>query len=476
MSADRSNTPGAAPGPLSGREPARAEWSEWQRDRLENLQQELLGSALLQRQPILDALKHAIREATANGRPAAALFFDLNNFVGINAAWGPQAGDEVLTATGQRVAAFVEEALGGTGSASCAGRLDGDHFLVVVNDVEGLGALRSMAVDVIGSLARPLEIAGHAITVNARAAIVHIPEHGRSVTSVLGRGFRLLNTLARSKADGVAMSEAEDRQGSSRTMLEHDLTAALSSDELFLALQPKVSTKTGEVRGAEALARWDHPECGALPPQVFIETAEKSGLIFDLGLRILRDACRASNALAGKGQSGGQNAGQAFNIAVNVSPYQLAHPEFLSRFLQVIDREGANPEAIEVEVTETAAMMGGEQMRESLRALRRCGMSVAIDDFGTGFSNLAALSALPADELKIDQSLVTGAERGGRAKALLDIAVQLGRNFGLTTVAEGVETKRQLQYVTELGCDLVQGYLTGRPVRVEEFAERYLKV
>jgi EAL domain-containing protein (putative c-di-GMP-specific phosphodiesterase class I) len=284
---------------------------------------------------------------------------------------------------------------------------------------------------------------------------------------VLGRGFRLLNTGARAKADGVALSEADAGEGPSMAMLERDLTAALSTDQLFIALQPKVAAATGEVQGAEALARWQHPERGALPPPVFIEAAEKSGLIFDLGLRILRDVCRASNAL---GDSGG-----TLKVAVNVSPHQLGHPDFLGRFLEVVDREGVNPGSLEIEVTETAAMMGGERMLDALRALRRCGIAVAIDDFGTGFSNLASLSALPADALKIDRSLVTGGDLGGKAQALLNIAVQLGRTFGLTTVAEGVETNRQLRHVTELGCDLVQGYFTGRPVRSGEFAERYLR-
>jgi diguanylate cyclase (GGDEF)-like protein len=441
-------------------------WSEWQHDRLVSLQREFKGTTLLDRQSLLDTLNNAIREATATGRPAAALLVDLNNFLGINTTWGQAAGDEVLATVGLRLASFAEERLRG-GSPAATGRLDADHFVIVVPEVESFGSIYSFAADLIGILAQPITLSGQSITVSARAAIVQIPAHGRSVTSVLGRGFRLLNTTARAKVDSVALSESDSAEGPPTIMLERDLTAALSTDQLFIALQPKVEAASGVLRGAEALARWQHPDRGALPPPVFIETAEKSGLIFDLGLRILREVCRASNTLA-KG-------GRPLNVAVNVSPHQLAHPDFLGRFLEVIDREGVNPEMLEIEITETAAMMGGERMLDSLRALRRCGIGVAIDDFGTGFSNLAALSALPADELKIDRSLVVGSDEGGKAEALLNIAVQLGRTFGLTTVAEGVETNRQLRHVTELGCDLVQGYLTGRPARVAEFAERYLR-
>jgi EAL domain-containing protein (putative c-di-GMP-specific phosphodiesterase class I) len=327
--------------------------------------------------------------------------------------------------------------------------------------------LQAATVELMRILAQPFALGGRPLVVSARAAVVQVPAHARSTTSVLGRGFRLLNGAARTRSDGIAFAEAESIEGVSAMMLERDLSAALSKDELFIALQPKVAASTGAVRGAEALVRWHHPTHGSLPPPVFIGAAEKSGLIFDLGLRILRDACRASNGMAAEAEG--------LSVAVNVSPHQLAHPDFLSRFLEVIDREGVAPSSLEIEVTETAAMMGGERVSDSLRSLRRCGISVAIDDFGTGFSNLASLSALPADTLKIDRSLVTGIDQGGKAEALLDIAVRLGRTFGLATVAEGVETARQYRHVTELGCDLVQGYLTGRPVRATEFAERYLR-
>lgn len=454
--------------PVEDARAAAPAWSDWQHDRLLTLQREFAASGLLHRNELLNALNAAIREATASGRPAAALLVDINSFLGVNSSWGPSLGDEVLATVGLRIAGFVEERLKRAGSpAVSAGRLDADHFLIVVPQVDSFSVLQNDVVELVAALAQPMSLSGQSITVSARAAIVPIPAHGRSVTSVLARSFRLVNTTARAKSDGVAMSESDAGEGPSTIMLERDLTAALSSDQLSIALQPKVATATGEVHGAEALARWQHPERGSLPPPVFIEIAERSGLIVELGLRILRDACRASNNLAPEGKT--------LTIAVNVSPHQLNHPDFLGRFLEVIDREGVNPATMEIEVTETAAMMGGERMLDGLRALRRCGMGVAIDDFGTGFSNLAALSALPADSLKIDRSLVVGSDRGGKAEALLNIAVQLGRTFGLSTVAEGVETNHQLRHVRQLGCDFVQGYVTGRPVPAAEFAERYLR-
>lgn len=459
----------ASEGSAAQPEAARSEsWSRWQRDRLQEIQSSISGSSLLQRPGALDALNDAIRQAIATGVPAAAILLDLNNFAEINAAWGPSAGDEVLASAGARVAAFAATKLTrSVGAPAIAGWLDADHFLIIVPEVQSLDSLRLATAELNRELAQPFATTGQNIAVGARSAIVQVPVHGRSVTSALGRGFRLLNTVARVKVDGVATSEAETSASAASAMLERDLAAAIGADQLFIALQPKVDARQGVVRGAEALARWQHPDRGLLPPLTFIDAAEKSGLIFDFGLKILRDACRAGNELA--------SLGRPLPIAVNVSPHQVAHPDFLSRFLEVIDREGLPPEMLEIELTETAAMMGGERVSESLRALRRCGVRVAIDDFGTGFSNLAALSSLPLDTLKIDRSLVTGADAGGKAAALLEIAVQLGRNFGLSTVAEGVETTAQYQRVGALGCDLIQGYFTGRPVPASEFAAYYLR-
>ena len=442
-------------------------WSPWQHERLRGMGNVFSGLAGLGRQPLLDALSAAIREAVADGGSAAAVLIDINDFAEINATWGPAFGDAVLAAAGTRIADFARERLGGIGSAPAAGRLDGDHFAIVVDAMSGIEGLREEIAELLRELKHPLLVSGQPVALAARAAIVQIPSHGRNLATVLGRGFKLLNKYARTRLDGVAVSEAGQSADASALMLERDLAAALSTDQIFLALQPKVRVATGAVEGAEALVRWQHPEHGLLPPLAFIETAERSGLIFELGLRVLADACRAGNVLAGLDRP--------LKLAVNLSGHQLAHPEFLGRFLEVIDREGIEPQKLEVEITESAAMAGGEHVRDSLHALRRCGIGIAIDDFGTGFSNLASLAALPADTLKIDRSLVIAGNAGGKPGALLAVAVQLGRMFSLATVAEGVETTEQYRHVTELGCDYVQGYFTGRPVRAGEFASYYLR-
>jgi diguanylate cyclase (GGDEF)-like protein len=443
-----------------------AAWSHWQQARLEEIDGFL--SEPRSRSTLLQALNGAIRSAIATGRPAAAILLDLNNFAEINAAWGPAAGDETLQESAARLGRAVEQHLPrNTQTPTTAGRLDADHFIVCIPMAPSLESLKALAAELVRALSQPLVLGSQTIAVSARAAIVQIPSDGRTVTSILGRGFRLLNGTARGSATGVAVLGTAGSEASS-VALERDLATAIATDQLFIALQPKVEAKTGIVRGAEALARWRHPERGLVAPPAFIEAAERSGLIFDLGLKILRHACRARAMLSARNAS--------ISVAVNVSAHQLSHPDFLARFLEVVDLESVDPKTLEIEVTETAAMMGGERVLASLHALRRCGIGIAIDDFGTGFSNLASLGTLPADVMKIDRSLVIGLDQGERAAALLDIALQLGRTFGLTTVAEGVETAAQFEKVKDLGCDLVQGFFTGRPVAAGEFADRYLGV
>lgn len=443
-------------------------WSAWQQARLREIEGAFGTAQRPDRQALLAGLNAAVRDAIASGRPAAAILLDLDNFADINAAWGPAAGDEVLEATAKRVAEVAAERLSCPASSAALtfGRLDADHFLIVVPDAPLLDGLKAAAAEMVRAAAQPVALSGQSIAVGARAALVQIPAHARTVAAILGRGFRLLDGPARGSVDGVATSETIAVADASLLALERDLATALSTDQLSIFLQPKVETATGVVAGAEALARWQHPERGWIQPMLFIEAAERSGLIFDLGLKVLRESCRASSILAARNPD--------LSIAVNVSAHQLSHPDFLARFLEVVDQEGARPQALEIEVTETAATTGGERILASLRALRRCGIGVAIDDFGTGFSNLAALGSLPADSVKIDRSLVVWIEKGERAAALFDIAVKLGDTFGLTTVAEGVETPGQFEKVRDSGCDLVQGFFTGRPVAAAEFSDRFL--
>lgn len=238
---------------------------------------------LLGRQELFDCLGRMVRNSVANGVPSAAIFIDLNNFSEINASLGPEAGNEVLQSARERLLATANSSLSGdTGEPPAIGHLDGDHFAILLPGVRRFGRLAACTAEVLKQLAAPFNVGGRSVTVTGRAAIVQIPLHGRTVSSVLARGFRLLNGVARTKADGVILSTGEAGSSISPLELDRDLHAALATDQISLALQPKVDIASGAIRSAEALVRWTHPRHGALPPSMFVEAAEKGGLILNL--------------------------------------------------------------------------------------------------------------------------------------------------------------------------------------------------
>jgi diguanylate cyclase len=207
------------------------------------------------RQAFLDALENAIRLSIATAAPAALVLIDLNNFSEVNGAWGVAVGDALLAATVQRVANFAAGRLAIGRDAVLAGRLDGDHFGIIVPDFRSIEATSAAVAELIQDLARPLTLSGHPVRVSARSVIIPIPEHGRSVTSVLGRGFRLLNSRARGRSDGVLLVGTDAMPTAFIPALERDLAAALASDQLSIVLQPKFEIATGLIRGAEVLIR-----------------------------------------------------------------------------------------------------------------------------------------------------------------------------------------------------------------------------
>ncbi len=248
--------------------------------------------------------------------------------------------------------------------------------------------------------------------------------------------------------------------------LEADLHRALENDELFLLYQPLVSTATGRIESVEALVRWQHPERGLVPPDAFIAAAERSGQILDIGMRVLEMAVRQLRLWAA--------AGSALSVAVNVSARQLLEPGFVDAVRTVVWSSGINPQQVMLELTESLLVEDGDAAIAALWQLRGLGVRLAIDDFGTGYSSLARLGELPIDEMKIDKSFVDrlGAPAND-STALVTAAVAMGHGLGLTVVAEGVETPAQAAQLGALSCDLLQGYLLGRPQAAADLGPQF---
>jgi predicted signal transduction protein with EAL and GGDEF domain len=341
-------------------------------------------------------------------------------------------------------------------------RLGGDEFALVQGGLgapENAGALAGKILDV---LAAPFELDGQEIHALASIGIAVFPDDGLEPAELLKNADL---ALYRAKAEGrgrLRFFEPEmDAQTRARRRLEWELRRALERQELVLHYQPQLDLGTDRLAGVEALVRWQHPERGLVPPGEFIPIAEASGLIRPLGAWVLREACRQAKVWA--------DAGRPLTVAVNLSPAQLRHPDILEAIDRALTESGLDPGLLELEITETLLMEGGESgMHRHVQALAARGIRLAIDDFGVGYSSLSYLKRLPVHKIKVDRSFVRDIGQDPEDEAVVRAIVTLGHALAKRIVAEGVETEAQMRFLRELGCDVIQGFLFGRPQPSEE--------
>ena len=394
---------------------------------------------------------------------AAVLLLDLDGFKEVNDALGHGAGDRLLQVVGERLAAAAPE-------GATVARLGGDEFAVLV--LGSAGALAAGLAETAELLARTLaEVV--AVPVVLEEGTVSVEASIGIATSADGRRRHDLlrhadTAMYAAKAGPQAVqryTQELDRGRAERLALLADLRLALERDELLLRFQPKVDLATGRTTGAEALVRWQHPRLGLLSPDVFIPIAESTGLIEPLTRTVLRLALLACRDWRDQGLD--------LTVAVNLSARLVSNPDLPSAVQRALLDAGLPAGALVLEITESSVMGDRPSIGPVLEQLVALGVTLSLDDFGTGYSSLAYLQRLPVQEVKIDQSFVTGLSSAGDDKsstALISSIVGLGRAFGLRIVAEGVEDEATLARLAVLGCDVVQGYLLGRPVTSEVLA------
>ena len=399
------------------------------------------------------AFLHQVDATLTAGHPTAVLVVSVAGFTAINDTHGDGFGDAALTQIGQRLAATAR-------SADVVGRLGGDSFGVLL----------------VGLPERDAPAAAHRLVEPLEAPCSHGDEEValrlRSGVSVVGAGspvsgrtlVRTAEAAARRATAGqpavVVGGEAPAPQAE-QGLTEADLARGLQADELFLLYQPLVSGESGQISSVEALVRWRHPEHGLVPPDSFIGLAERTGLIVPLGLKVLQLACV---------QLARWNATAPYlTVAVNVSARQLVEPGFVDDVRRVLWSSRVDPTRLVLELTESLVVDDSEAAVAVLWQLRSLGVRLALDDFGTGYSSLARLGEMPLDEMKIDKSFVDRLGALPRDSAtLVTAAVAMGHGLGLEVVAEGVETAAQAAFLREVGCDLLQGYLMGKPQPAED--------
>ncbi len=395
------------------------------------------------------------------GDSVALILLDLDRFKDLNDALGHSAGDEALEAIAERITSCVRET-----DTVC--RLGGDEFTIVVEDSAASSV--ELAERILKTINEPLEVQAQMVQLAASAGI-SFAVSGAETPGALLRDADLAMYAA--KARGGNLIEVFDSalldQATRRLHVASELREAIGTAQIEVHYQPIVGVDSGGMIGAEALVRWRHPKLGLLAPADFIDIAEDSGLIVPLGAQVLDAAVRDSEFWRSELLNGEQ-----FKVSVNVSARQLMLPSFAADVEAALERHGAAPHSLWVEITETALLKRSPEIDDGLKRLRGLGIRIALDDFGTGYSSLHLINTLNVDIIKVDRSFVTGISDGEDRRALVAAVIEMAVAFGLDTVAEGIESEADIATIRELGATAAQGYWYGRPVPATEFKERWI--
>ena len=413
-------------------------------------------TGLANRHQMAQSLDRILAGPQEQNRCCAVMLLDLDRFKVVNDTMGHPAGDALLKQVAQR----LERTVGGMGRV---GRLGGDEFKVIVPNRVERERLAQLAQDIINTLTQPYVIDGQSVNIGASVGIALCPDDGDDSDKLI-RNADLALYAAKDGGRGRYYFYAEDlhAEAKARAALEKDLREALLKGGLELHYQPVITAAEERISGFEALLRWKHPEKDYVSPERFIQIAEESGLIEQIGEWALRTAC---HDLAGWPED--------VRCAVNVSPLQFANPKLPAIITSAIAEAGIDPHRLELEITESVFLSDDANTDKMFAALKGVGVRLALDDFGTGYSSLGYLKKAPFDKIKIDQSFVRGAtQKGSRNGAIIQSITSLAHALGMDTTAEGVETLDELDLVRVLGCSHVQGYIYDRPLTRAEATER----
>lgn len=384
---------------------------------------------------------------------AAFVFIDLDRFKAVNDTFGHKAGDQLLVSVARRIGDFFSNdgALAGFECPLLA-RVGGDEFLVVLEHESGRMDLEDLLERLLSELAAPYQIGPARMLIGASIGVSLLHLHGSTYDELLMNADIAMYVAKRKSGNNYVMFTAEAAEiMQERLAIENDLKLAVQDRSLEVHYQPKVSCADGSIVGVEALARWRHSKRDYISPAKFISIAEEAGLIPEIGIFVLERALQDFAAIA---------AGERpVSLAVNVSVIQLENLDFASTVQAMLGRTAFPANSLELEITESMAMHNSGVVQDQIYKLRDLGVHIAIDDFGTGYSNLATLARLPIDTLKLDRSLIQGAPTSSEKKSIVRTVLALARSLGFKTVAEGVETQEELDFVVQEGADIVQGYL-----------------
>jgi len=403
-------------------------------------------------------LAHSLKMAKRTKTKLGILFIDLDRFKVINDTLGHHVGDELL----KKIAVIMKNLLR---DADMLSRIGGDEFVVTLENITSTDDLARIAMKILCEISKPITALGHILNTSASIGIAVFPDDAKDVVTLVKYAD---SAMYKAKDLGKNRFHFFTNELSStianRLKIEQELHSAIEKNELYLNFQPQYNLKTRKVISVEALIRWNNENLGFIPPDKFIPIAEDSGLIIDIGYFVFRESCaflKASNE-AGHGLE---------RIAINVSTQQFQEDDLVIKFKEIVKEFGLSAESIEIEITERYIMESASNHLTILDQLRESGFKISIDDFGTGYSSMSYLKKLPVDTIKIDKSFVDDLPHGANDVAITNAIIALSNSLGYHTVAEGIETKGQEEFLRKNSCEIGQGYLFSKPLDKSTFFE-----
>jgi diguanylate cyclase (GGDEF)-like protein/PAS domain S-box-containing protein len=416
-------------------------------------------TGLPNRRLLEDRLTQALALSYRNREQTAVMFIDLDRFKTINDSLGHAVGDVLLKDVAKRLVTQLRDV-----DTIC--RIGGDEFVVVLPEIRRATDAAHVAQKVIEQLSLPTVVEGRELHVTPSIGISVFPEDGRDAeTLIRNADAAMYHAKEMGRANYQFFTDQMNLSASRRLALENDLRRALQKGELRVHYQPIIELKGGCVAGHEALVRWQHPSRGLVPPAEFIQLAEDTGLILQIGEWVLREACRWATFIG---------VDRGLPVSVNLSARQFGDPTLVATVAQALKDSGLPANLLELEITESTAMQHTDVTAATIGKLKQLGVAIAIDDFGTGYSSLAYLKRFSVDRLKIDRSFVADIPGDKDHKAIVAAVVALSHALGLKVVAEGVETEAQMEFLQTCRCDYLQGFLAGAPVDADAAAKEYV--
>ncbi len=419
-------------------------------------------TGLANRTLVMDRLEQLLARVRRDGGQAAALFIDLDGFKDVNDAYGHESGDQLLQAVASRLTSALRE-------VDTIGRLGGDEFVVVVDCTDTPSAPELVAQRVLDVIRQPFQVADGAQPLMVTASVGVASSSTASANQLLRNADVALYRAKRAAHNCYVLFQAEAiSEPTTGEALPVELEDAISDHQFHLLYQPIYDLDQLGMVGVEALVRWRHPTRGDLPPDEFIPALEGSGQIVEVGRWVLQEACTQ--------MARWRRSGRELSVSVNVSARQLDHDDVIDHVRDALRISGLPAAALTLEVTETAILRDLDAVSSRLRQLKFLGVQIALDDFGTGYSSLAYLQHFPIDTLKIDRSFIEAVGHCRDSDAIIRTLVQLGKDLGLSIVAEGVENTEQLDQVRKHGISNVQGFLLSRPLDPTTFESHLLRI